>query len=145
MKLSGAVSSSRRKSRKAHFSAPSSVRRVIMSSPLSNDLRQKYKVRSLPIRKDDEVQIVRGQFKGREGKVITCYRKKYVIHIDRITRDKANQMPVSVGIHPSNVVILKIKMDKDRKKILDRKNREAKADKGKFSESDVNVPMADVD
>ena len=145
MKLSSAVSSSRRKSRKAHFTAPSSVRRVIMSSPLSADLRQKYKVRSLPIRKDDEVQIVRGQFKGREGKVITCYRKKYVIHVDRITREKANQMPVPVGIHPSNVVIIKIKMDKDRKKILDRKNREAKAEKGKFTESDVNVPMADVD
>lgn len=145
MKQSPAVSSSRRKSRKAHFTASSHIRRVIMSSPLSSDLRQKYKVRSLPIRKDDEVQVVRGQYKGREGKVVTCYRKKYVIHIDRVTREKANQMPVPVGIHPSNVMIVKIKMDKDRKAILDRKNREAKADKGKFSESDVNVPMADVD
>lgn len=38
------VSSSRRKSRKAHFSAPSSVRRVIMSAPLSKELREKYNV-----------------------------------------------------------------------------------------------------
>ncbi len=145
MKLSSAVSSSRRKSRKAHFTAPSSKRRVIMSAPLSGELRSKYKVRSLPIRKDDEVQIVRGGYKGREGTVIACYRKKYVIHIDRITREKANQMPVPVGIHTSNVVITKIKLDKDRKKILDRKNREATVDKGKFTESDVAVPMADVD
>ncbi|CAN8075874.1 unnamed protein product [Agarophyton chilense] len=144
MKRSGAVSSSRRKSRKAHFTAPSSVRRIIMSAPLSSELRQKYNVRSLPIRKHDEVRVVRGQYKG-EGKVLTCYRKKYVVHIERITREKANQMPVPVGIHPSNCVITKIKMDKDRKAILDRKNREAKQEKGKFSESDVNVPMADVD
>jgi ribosomal protein uL24 len=27
------------------------------SSPLSKDLRQKYNVRSMPIRKDDEVQV----------------------------------------------------------------------------------------
>lgn len=39
-----ALHSSRRKSRKAHFSAPSSVRRNIMSAPLSKELREKYNV-----------------------------------------------------------------------------------------------------
>ena len=39
------VSSSRRKSRKLHFSAPSSIRRKIMSSSLAKDLRSKYHVR----------------------------------------------------------------------------------------------------
>jgi hypothetical protein len=34
-KINTSLSSSRIKSRKAHFSAPSSVRRVIMSAPLS--------------------------------------------------------------------------------------------------------------
>jgi hypothetical protein len=42
------LASSRRKSRKAHFSAPSSERRVIMSAPLSKELREKYNVR-LPL------------------------------------------------------------------------------------------------
>lgn len=42
----------------------------------------------MPVRKDDEVSVVRGTYKGREGKVIQCYRKKWVIHIDRITREK---------------------------------------------------------
>jgi hypothetical protein len=40
-----------------------------MSSPLSKDLRAKHTARSMPIRKDDEVLIVRGKYKGREGKV----------------------------------------------------------------------------
>ena len=31
-----------------------------MSSPLSKELRQKYNVRSMPIRKDDEVQVCAG-------------------------------------------------------------------------------------
>jgi large subunit ribosomal protein L26e len=42
------------------------------------------------------------------------YRKKWVIHVDRIQRDKANGTSVPIGIHPSNVVIITIKLDKDR-------------------------------
>ncbi|GBE82201.1 60S ribosomal protein [Sparassis crispa] len=123
MKFNPDVSSSRRKSRKAHFSAPSSIRRKIMSSGLSKELRSKYNTRSLPIRKDDEVRIVRGKYKGREGKVTQVYRKKWVIHVDRVQRDKSNGATVSIGIHPSNVVITTIKLDKDRRAILDRKDR----------------------
>ena len=47
-------------------------------------------VNAVPIRKDDEVQVVRGTFKGREGKVVQVYRRKWVIHIERITREKVN-------------------------------------------------------
>jgi hypothetical protein len=54
------VSSSRRKSRKLHFSAPSSVKRKLMSAPLSKELQAQYGRRTIPIRKDDEVTIVRG-------------------------------------------------------------------------------------
>ena len=68
-RLTQTVSSDRNKSRKAHFTAPSSVRRVLMSAALSTELRNKYHVRSMPVRKDDEVNVVRGSYKGREGKV----------------------------------------------------------------------------
>merc|ERR1712010_166618 len=85
MKFSPDVSSSRRKSRRAHFQAPSSVRRKILSAPLSAELRNKYSVRSMPVRKDDEVHVVRGFFKGREGKVLTVYRRKFCIHVERVT------------------------------------------------------------
>ena len=145
MKFNPNVSSSRRKSRKAHFTAPSHERRKLMSSALSQDLRSKYGVRSLPVRKDDEVSVVRGTYKGREGKVIQCYRKKWVIHIERITREKASGATVQVGIHPSKCVVTKLKLDKDRKQILERKNRETKSDKGKGKFTEQEVAMADVD
>merc|ERR1712139_85 len=137
MKYSQNVSSSRRKSRKAHFTAPSSVRRKIMSSHLNKELVQKYNVKSMPIRKDDEVIVVRGKNRGREGKVIQVYRKKYVIHIERVTREKSNGSTVNVGIHPSNVLITKLKLDKDRRAILDRKDttKSDEKNKGKYSAS----------
>merc|ERR1711897_6895 len=139
MKKNNAVSSSRRKCRKAYFSAPSSVRRKLMSAPLSKDLRQKYGVRSIPVRKDDEVQVLRGHYKGQQvGKVVQCYRKKFVVYIERIQREKASGASVYVGIHPSKVCIVKLKMDKDRKLIVDRRAKgRAEAtgkDKGKYTE-----------
>ncbi|KAF9591862.1 hypothetical protein IFM89_008908 [Coptis chinensis] len=139
MKHNPRVTSSRRKCRKAHFTAPSSIRRVIMSAPLSTDLRNKYNVRSIPIRKDDEVHVVRGTYKGREGKIVQVYRRKWVIHIERITREKANGSTVNVGISPSKVVVTKLKIDKDRKFLLDRKakGRGVDKEKGKFTAEDV--------
>ncbi|KAI9192933.1 translation protein SH3-like domain-containing protein, partial [Polychytrium aggregatum] len=119
--FSTTVSSSRRKSRKAHFSAPSSARRVIMSAGLSKELREKYRVRSLPVRQDDEVQIVRGTHKGREGKVTAVYRRKWVIYIEKINKEKVNGQSVPIPISPSNVVITKPRMDKDRKNLIERK------------------------
>ncbi|XP_045150882.1 60S ribosomal protein L26-like [Echinops telfairi] len=93
-----------------------------MSSPLSKELRQKYNVQSMPIRKDDKVQVVRGHYKGQQiGKVVQVYRKKYFIYIERVQRDKANHTTVHVGIYPSWVIIMRLKLDKDRKKILEQK------------------------
>ncbi|CAF1671694.1 unnamed protein product, partial [Didymodactylos carnosus] len=46
--------------------------------------------------------ITRGHFKGQpSGKVTQVYRKKFVVHIERITREKANGNTVHIGIHPS--------------------------------------------
>ncbi|KAG5459186.1 MAG: hypothetical protein BJ554DRAFT_439 [Olpidium bornovanus] len=108
-----------------------------MSTALSKELRSKYNVRSMPIRKDDEVLVVRGSSKGREGRVVQVYRKKWVIHIDRLTREKVNGAAVPVGIHPSNCVITKLKLDKDRKNILARKDRSKKVKKTEEAMTDV--------
>jgi large subunit ribosomal protein L26e len=90
-------------------------------------------VRAIPIRKDDEVVIKRGSNKGREGKVTSVYRLKYVIHIERVQREKTNGQSVPIGIAPSKVEITKLKLDKDRENILERiaKGREANEKKRK--------------
>lgn len=38
------------------------------------------------------------------------YRKKWVIHVERVTVEKSNAATVPVGIHPSNVVITSLKV-----------------------------------
>lgn len=43
-----------------------------------------------------------------------------VVHVERLTREKSNGQSVPIGIAPSNVVITKLKLDKDRESILSR-------------------------
>ena len=51
---------------------------------------------------------------------------------------------VNVGVHPSNCVITKLKLDKDRKKILERKDRTTLSEK-KGKHTDESISMGDVD
>merc|ERR1711976_676706 len=144
MKLNKLKTMSRWKNRCLYHNAPSHIRRRLMSAPLSKELRTKYNVRSIPIRKDDEVQVVRGHYKGQQvGKVVSVYRKKYCVYIERVQREKASGASVYVGIHPSKVCVVKLKMDKDRKKIIERRaaGRAAKQgkDKDKFTAMDTSA------
>ena len=91
----------------------------------------------MPVVRDDEVKVMRGKFKGQEGRVTNVYRRKYVIHVERCTRDKANGQSVPIGLDASKVMITKLKLDKSRKAILERKNRAKNAQGGKsFADAD---------
>ncbi|EAR95274.2 60S ribosomal protein L26 (macronuclear) [Tetrahymena thermophila SB210] len=121
MKTHVEVSSARRKQRKAHFASPSHLRQTLMSAHLSKDLRSKYNVRSMPVRKDDEVLIVRGKFKGNKGKVTQVYRKKWAIHVEKISKNKLNGAPYQIPLSASQLVLTKLKLDKSRQSLLTRK------------------------
>ena len=82
---------------------------------------------------------MRGKYKGREGKVTQVYRKRWVIHVDRVQRDKSNGATAHIGVHPSNVVITTIKLDKDRRAILERKDRKKNPSTRKGDEIEVDV------
>jgi large subunit ribosomal protein L26e len=124
------------------LSAPSGDRRKIMSVRLSKELRAKHHIRSIPVRVGDEVRVLKGKFsKSGVAKVIQVYRKRWVIHCEKFTRDKQNGQSVQVAIQPSNCVIEKLQLDQCRKnKIALRAEPKLK---GKNKHKDVN--MAGVD
>uniref|UniRef100_A0A8C9AJ33 Ribosomal protein L26 n=1 Tax=Prolemur simus TaxID=1328070 RepID=A0A8C9AJ33_PROSS len=140
MKFNPFVISERSKNRKRHFDAPSHIFREIMSSPLSKELRPKDNVRSMPIQKDDVVQVVLGQYKGQQiCKVVQVYRKKYVICIEPVRQEEANGTIAHVDTHPSKVVITRLKLSKDHKKILEwkAKSHQVGKEKGKYKEETI--------
>lgn len=72
--------------------------------------------------------ITRGSYKGREGRVTAVYRKKWVVHVERVMKEKVNSQNVPVGISASNVMVTKLKLNNDRENIL---KRRAMTNKGK--------------
>lgn len=112
------------KQRKRLYEAPHHIRSKLLSAPLTPELREKYGFRSLPVRVGDKIQVLRGDFKGFEGKVLSVDRKKFRIMIEGITREKVDGTTINVPIHPSKVMITEINLDdKWRKKIIERKSK----------------------
>ena len=60
-----------RKQRKYRANAPLHTKHKFLSANLSKSLRQKYGKRSLPLRKGDEVLVMRGSFKKKRAKVVS--------------------------------------------------------------------------
>lgn len=115
-------SSQPKKQRRALYRAPLHKRQKIVAAPLSEELRSKYGVRTLPVRKGDEVLIVRGGFRGHKGKVVRVDLKRYRIYVEGATVNNARGEPRYYPIHPSNVVIVSLNLDdKRRREIIERK------------------------
>ena len=75
-----------RKQRKFLYTAPLHLKRGILASHLSKELRKLYKRRAMPLRKGDEVKVMRGNFKGKIGKIAKVNYKKYRVYIEGVTR-----------------------------------------------------------
>ena len=87
-----------------------------VSSNLSNDLRNQYHKRSSNVIKGDTVKIIRGEYKGVEGKVEKINTEKGRLSIEGVQREKIKGGQVKVQIHSSNVQITSLKLDDDFRK-----------------------------
>ena len=72
-------SSQPRKQRKFRYQAPLHIRHKFMGAILSDELKDKHEVKTLPVRVGDTVKILRGGHKGKEGKVTFVDLKKMTI------------------------------------------------------------------
>ena len=121
MKTNPFVASQARKVRKAFFNATKEEKHVALSAPLSKELQQTHGIKRLPIRRDDEVQVVRGKFKSRNGRVTAVKLRAMRITVESVSIQKLSGETTFVPLHPSNVVITKLKMDKHRKELIEKK------------------------
>ncbi len=85
--------------------APMHVRRKMMSSHLSKELMSKHHKRSIPLRKGDEVLIMRGSFKGVKGVVDEINRSSFKVFIKNVVYEKKNGTKVKIGFDASNLMI----------------------------------------
>lgn len=112
------------KQRKFRANAPLHIRHKFVSAHLSKELRKQLGRRSLPLRKGDEVKIMRGKFAGTAGKISEVDLKRLKIFLENIKRKQVSGKEVPIPLEPSNIMITSPNLDdKMRKKVIDRKKK----------------------
>lgn len=124
------------------YKAPIHIRHKFMCAKLSDELREKLGIKRLYVRTGDSVRVLRGDWKGHEGKVVKVDYEKIALHIEGVTIKKADGTPVYYPIHPSKVMIIKLDLsDEKRSEMIKRKggkSEEVKKEEVKVESSDAN-------
>ncbi|MHA1300963.1 MAG: 50S ribosomal protein L24 [Candidatus Helarchaeota archaeon] len=113
-----------RKQRKRLYNLPIHKKNKLFNVRLIPDLVAEYGVRRLPVKKGDFVIITKGEFSDIEGKIKRIDKKKVEVFVEGATVEKKDGSSLEIPIHPSQIVISKLKKDKDREKIIERRKRE---------------------
>ncbi|MFZ0184909.1 MAG: 50S ribosomal protein L24 [Nitrosotalea sp.] len=82
-----------------------------LGSHLAKDLKEKHHCKSMRVIEGDSVKVLRGEFKGIEGKVTRVSTERRGIAIEGIKREKLKGGNVDIFIHPSNVVITSLNLE----------------------------------
>ena len=93
------------------YRATFAVKSKQVSSPLSKDLQKKYGKRRMRVAVDDSVKVIRGEYKGIDGKVTKVSIMKNSVAIEGIKREKLKGEKTDVYISASNVVITGLNTD----------------------------------
>lgn len=116
------ASKQKRKQNKYRINAPLHSKHTFLSAQLSKELRKKYGKRNIPVRKGDEVLVMRGSFKKKKAKVSIVELKRTRIVLEGIQRAKKDGAKVNVYFHPSKVQIITLNIDdKERIAALNKK------------------------
>ena len=98
----------------------------LFTVPLDESLQTEWGIKRLPVRKDDSVRIIAGEFVGIEGKVLEIHKKVRKVTIEEATLQKRDGSNYFVPIPVSKIILTKFgekKMDTWREKMIDRKEK----------------------
>ena len=87
------------------FQATLQTKSKQLGSALSKDLQKKYGKKSARVVEGDSVTILRGEFKGVDGKISNISTQKSSVAIDGVKKEKTKGDKFDVYIHTSNLVI----------------------------------------
>ena len=93
------------------FQATIQTRSKQLGANLSKDLQKKYGKKSARVVEGDSVTILRGEFKGVDGKVSNISTSKSSVAIEGVKKEKTKGDKFDVYIHTSNLVITSLNGD----------------------------------
>lgn len=105
-----------RKQVKFRANAPNHIKKTFMGATLDKALREKYGRRNIEVRKGDEVKIMRGKFKKKQGKIGIVDIQRTRVQVDGIQRMGIGGKKLETWFHPSNIKIIILNVE-DRKRL----------------------------
>ena len=87
-----------------------------MGAHLSPELRKEHRTRTLPVRKGDQIEVMRGSSKGMRGVVERVSLTKQKVYVEGIIFKKTDGSEVMKALEPSNLKIIKLNLDDERRK-----------------------------
>jgi len=104
------------------YLAPHARRSKQLGSPLSKELRKKYGKRSMRVILGDTVKVLRGEYRGVDGKVSKISTQNGNLAIEGVKKEKSKGEKFDVLIKTSKVIITGLNLDDHwRKTKLQRK------------------------
>ena len=112
------------------YQAPHHFKSKQLGAMLSKELQEKYQKHSARVVEGDNVKVMRGEFKGIEGKVTQVSTEKNCVAIEGIKREKLKGGNVDLYIHTSNLMITTLNLeDKWRQNRLEGQKVKTQKDK----------------
>ena len=108
------------------YRATMQTRSKQLGSALSKDLRKKYGKRSVRVVEGDNVTILRGEFKGVDGKVAKISTEKSSVAIEGVKKEKTKGDKFDVYIHSSNLVVTSLNTE-DKRRVAKLEGRQDKS------------------
>ena len=90
---------------------PKHHRDKMVGAVLEDSLRKQYGRKNIRVVKGDSVRVMRGEYKGVEGKVEKVNTEHATFHIEGVQREKIRGGQVKVPIHSSNVMVISLNLD----------------------------------
>lgn len=93
--------------------APLHERQKQVHAPLSAELREEYGQRSVRVNAGDTVEVLRGDFAGEEGEVVTVDLRDAIINVEDVTLETADGEEVPRPLDASNVRVTDLDLSDD--------------------------------
>jgi large subunit ribosomal protein L24 len=90
---------------------PKHQRDKMAGAVLEEALRKQYGRKNVRVIKGDSIRVIRGEYKGVEGKVEKVDTEHATFHIEGIQREKIRGGQVKVPIHSSKVMVIALNLD----------------------------------
>jgi large subunit ribosomal protein L24 len=90
---------------------PKHKRDKMVGAVLEDALRKQYQKKTVRVIKGDSVRVIRGEYKGVEGKVDKVDTERGTFHIEGIQKEKIRGGQVKVPIHSSKVMVITLNLE----------------------------------